>query len=103
MLCKVREAKGSSEVTTYWCDGNKHARAFSAHRGGCLYCGYIIFKDLNTAPPRTATVQSTSCWDYQVGDTNAYLASLWEKHMGQSPVTGRECCPENGPCHDCER
>lgn len=18
------------------------------------------------------------------------------------PVTGRKCCPENGPCHDCE-
>jgi hypothetical protein len=27
----------------------------------------------------------------------------YEGYCGYNcPVTGRKCCPENGPCHDCE-
>ncbi len=33
-----------------------------------------------------------------------YLGTRYEgEYCGYDcPVTGRKCCPENGPCHDCE-
>jgi len=80
MICKVRLQNDNAHCTTFWRDGHKHATATSVHRGGCLYCGFITLKNLQTA--EIVTVESTLCWDYQVGDNNAYLNSLWDKHLG---------------------
>lgn len=80
MICKQRLQENPAVVTTFWRDGHKHATATSCHRGGCLYAGFVTLKNLQTT--QIVTVESTACWDYQVGDANAYLSSLWDKHLG---------------------
>ena len=40
-----------------------------------------------------------------IRDDNGYVRERghYEGYCGYPcPVTGRKCCPENGPCHDCE-
>jgi hypothetical protein len=81
MICKAREVNHDGSVTTYWRNGRRHATATSAHRGGCLYAGVITLKDLDSA--QTRTVESTTCWDRQPGETCPYLDGLYEKHFAR--------------------
>lgn len=48
--------------------------------------------------------RSSVTWKDRERAGDRYLGTRYEGHYCgyPCPVTGRKCCPANGPCHDCE-
>ena len=60
---------------------------------------------VDAALVRETTGESSGGYVPAVRNGRGYVTERghYEGYCGYPcPVTGRKCCPENGPCHDCE-
>jgi hypothetical protein len=67
-----------NKFESFYRDGHRWAGVFVTHRGGCLFCGVIVLRNLTTSESKEIDTTDSP----YTQETSAYLSSLWEKHLG---------------------
>jgi hypothetical protein len=80
MTCKVRETRPDTTEVALYRDDRKWVGVYSWNRGGCLFATTVKFRNLATGEYKE--ISTSQIIGDNVGDTNAYYAGLWEKHLG---------------------